>query len=87
MKLSTFVVAAAVQAQENKTGKEKKGPRKPLPVTENGDSKANTWGNPGSSGISCSEQGANVISTSNGYEGSVTMDNYINVYQFLKSCP
>ena len=43
MKLATFFVAAAVHAQDNKTGKEKKGPgpKKPLPVTENGDSKAN----------------------------------------------
>ena len=80
MKLSTFVVAAAVHAQDNKTGKEKKGPgpKKPLPVTENGDSKANYWGDPGSSGTSCSDQGANVISSTNGYEGSVTIDNYVN---------
>jgi len=80
MKLLTFAVAASVHAQENQENKKaaRQAARKPLPVTDNGDLKANVWGNPGSSSTSCSEQGANVSSTSNGYEGSVTINDYLN---------
>jgi len=69
MKLATtFFAATAVYAQ-------KPANLKPLPVDENGDSKANVWGDIGAAGTDCSSQGMTVSSSSNGYSGSVTVEN------------
>merc|ERR1712168_737761 len=91
MKLATFIVAAVVHAQDEEKKKPEKPERKPLPVNENGENKASMWGTIGSSGTSCTQQGANVISTSDGYSGTVTIDNYQNnlhcYVNFGEECP